>query len=83
MITENHSSSEKPLPSWLEKSPLKKTKGLPLQDTSNNQSTSSSQSDLSTEDYGKLPSTPRSRNSSQGTENESERKASLPGNILL
>ncbi|KAL4223032.1 hypothetical protein ACF0H5_016510 [Mactra antiquata] len=77
---ENQSSSDKQLPSWLEKSPLRKTKGIPLQDTSNNQSTNSSQSDLSTEDYGKsTSSTPRSRNSSQGTENEPERRSSITG----
>lgn len=73
---ENHQShTEKEVPSWLEKSPLKKTRALPLQDTSNGQSTSNSQSDMSNiEDTGRLVSTPRSRNSSVSSDRDTDKK---------
>ncbi|XP_045171895.2 WASH complex subunit 2-like isoform X2 [Mercenaria mercenaria] len=71
----HHGHTEKETPSWLESSPLRKTRGQPLQDSSNGQSTSSSHADLrNTEDSGKQVTTPRSRNSSMSSENELERK---------
>ncbi|XP_052799782.1 nucleolar protein dao-5-like isoform X1 [Mya arenaria] len=68
---ENHPSTEKQVPSWLESSQLKKTRGTPLQDSSNNQS-----SEITEEDSGKPPSSARRRNQSSSSENEPEKSRS-------
>ncbi|XP_060595974.1 microtubule-associated protein 4-like isoform X2 [Ruditapes philippinarum] len=72
----SHNSIDKETPSWLEKPVLRKTRGQPLQDSSNGQSTTSSHSDLShNDDSSKQVSTPRSRNSSMSSESEHEKRS--------
>ncbi|XP_052245971.1 neurofilament heavy polypeptide-like isoform X2 [Dreissena polymorpha] len=62
---ENHHTSEKSLPSWLEKPALKKTGGSPLQDSSNTQSSQNGD-----EDMNKLSKNVKIRKQSSGSENE-------------
>lgn len=73
-FTENQNGhADKEVPSWLDKSPLRKTHAMPLQDTSNNQSINDGQSDMSNpEDSGKCSS--RSSNSPMGLEIENDKK---------